>query len=50
MAQQIYYNHQNNFELTTRIFELINNAKSYIKTGNFFFQDPKLNEALKNAA
>lgn len=50
MVQQIYYNHQDNFELTIRIFELINNAKSYIKTGNFFFQDPKLNEALKNAA
>lgn len=39
-----------NSELTDRIYELIGNAKSYIKTGNFFFQDPKLNDALIMAA
>lgn len=48
--QKLYYNSQKDSELTNRIFELIGNAKSYIKTGNFFFQDPKLNEALIMAA
>lgn len=50
MMQKLYYNSQKDSELTNRIFELIGNAKSYIKTGNFFFQDPKLNEALIMAA
>ena len=32
------------------LIHIFGNAKSYIKTGNFFFQDPKLNEALIMAA
>lgn len=50
MEQKLYYNSTQSSELTNRIFELIENAKSYIKTGNFFFQDPKLNDALIEAA
>lgn len=41
-----YFNDETSSELTDRIFELISKAKLYIKTGNFFFQDPKLKEAL----
>lgn len=50
MKQKLYYNSKLNSELTNRIFELIGNAKSYIKTANFFFQDSKLNDALLKAA
>lgn len=48
--EELYYNSSENKELTNRIFELIRTAKSYIKTGNFFFQDSKLNEALIEAS
>lgn len=45
-----YYNSKDVPELTDRIYELIANAKSYIKTGNFLFKDPRLNESLVKAA
>lgn len=48
--EELYYNSRGNAELTNRIFELIRTAKSYIKTGNFFFQDSRLNEALVEAS
>lgn len=50
MVQKLYFNSSQNSELTNRIFNLIENAESYIKTGNFLFQDPQLNEALIAAA
>lgn len=50
MEQKLYYNSQRNSELTDRIYELINKAERYIKTGNFIFQDPGLNDALIQAA
>lgn len=50
MQNTFYLNSENSSELTERIFLMINNAKDYIKTGNFFFKDEKLNNALINAA
>lgn len=50
MNNRLYFNGQESFDLTDRIFYLISNAESYIKTGNFFFKDPKLKEALLKAA
>lgn len=50
MKEQLYFNSKDNSELTDRIFELINNAKECIKTGNFFFKDQQINEALLKAA
>lgn len=48
--EHLYYNSPNSNELTNKIFSLIGEAKFYIKTGNFLFKDPKLNEALVDAA
>lgn len=50
MQNTFYLNSENSSELTERIFSIINNAKEYIKTGNFFFKDSKLNNALINAS
>lgn len=50
MENRLYFNGKDNFELTDRIYSLIFKAKSYIKTGNFFFKDPKLKDALLEAA
>lgn len=49
MAAHLYFNEKGNLELTNRIFEMIKGAKKYIKTGNFFFKDSKLKEALLDA-
>src|SRR5690606_20468847 len=46
----LYFNDKENLELTNRIFELINNARESIKTGNFFFKDRRINDALLKAA
>lgn len=50
MEERLYFNEKNSSDLTDRIFFLIKTAKRYIKTGNFFFKDPKLHEALIEAA
>ncbi len=50
MENTFYLNSKSNSELTDRIFQMINSAQKYIKTGNFLFQDDKLNTALKYAA
>lgn len=50
MSGKLYFNDKENRELTERIYELINNAQKCIKTGNFFFKDPKIKNALLNAA
>lgn len=47
---RLYYNSKDIPELTERIFELIANAENYIKTGNFLFKDPRLNDALVKAS
>lgn len=50
MKQNFYFNDTTSTELTDRVFQLIQGSHSYIKTGNFFFEDPKLNEALLAAS
>lgn len=50
MEQNFYFNNPESTELTDRIFQLISQAENYIKTGNFFFQDPKFHAALLKAA
>ena len=49
MENTFYLNSKNNSELTDRIFQMVNSAQIYIKTGNFLFKDDKLNTALKKA-
>lgn len=50
MNQNFYFNNRNSTELTDRVFQLIDHAEKYIKTGNFFFQDPSFHKALLEAA
>lgn len=50
MAEGLYFNDKDSLELTDRIFELINNAQKSIKTGNFFFKDRRIIDALLEAA
>ena len=50
MAERLYFNGPKSSELTDRIFQLIRGAQKYIKTGNFFFQDKKIQEELLEAA
>lgn len=49
MKLQYYLNTESTEPLTERIIDLIRNAKTYIKTGNFFFREPKIKEELINA-
>ena len=50
MEAKFYLNDKEDSELTDKIYQLIENAKSYIKTGNFFFKDTKLEQALIKAS
>lgn len=50
MTEKLYFNSAQSSELTDRIFQLIRGAKKYIKTGNFFFKDTKIHEALLEAS
>lgn len=36
MEAKFYLNDKEDYELTDKIYQLIENSKSYIKTGNFF--------------
>lgn len=45
-----YFSNKDNPVLTENIFYIIRNARRYIKTGNFFFKDPKIHEELLDAA
>lgn len=45
-----YFSNIENQSLADGIFRLIRNAKSYVKTGNFFFRDPKIHSELAKAA
>lgn len=45
-----YFSNKENQSLTDGIFGLIRNATKYIKTGNFFFRDPKIHSELIKAA
>lgn len=49
MKKQLYLNTTDSNELTDRVLAIINSANTYIKTGNFFFREPKIMEALKSA-
>lgn len=45
-----YFSNKENQSLADGIFGLIRNATKYIKTGNFFFRDPKIHSELLKAA
>lgn len=49
MRRQLYLNTADRNELTDRVLAIINSANTYIKTGNFFFREPKIIKALENA-
>lgn len=49
MEPQYYLNTYKTEPLTKRILDLIKGAKTYIKTGNFFFREPAIQEELLNA-
>ena len=46
---KFFYNDGMSFNLTDEIISVIEDATEYIKTGNFLFQDPTVNEALLDA-
>lgn len=50
MEPQYYLNTYRTKPLTKRILELIKGATTYIKTGNFFFREPAIQEELVNAS
>lgn len=50
MEAKFYLNDEEDLKLTNKIYQLINDAKSYIKTGNFFFKETELEEALIKAS
>ena len=49
MEPQYYLNTYKTEPLTKRILDLIKGAKTYIKTGNFFFREAAIQEELLNA-
>lgn len=50
MSDKFYFNGGEDNELTNRIFDIISTSNSYIKTGNFFFKDARLQSALLDAS
>ena len=48
--ENYYFNTETNDALSKRIVNVINGAKKYVKTGNFFFREEKIINALKAAA
>lgn len=46
---RFFYNQGSTFDLTEEIIGVIEDATEYIKTGNFLFQDPTVNDALLDA-
>ena len=49
MNPKYYLNTYSTYPLTERIKQIIRGAKKYIKTGNYFFREPGMLEALKAA-
>lgn len=48
--ERYYFNTDMSHELSQRIVNMINGARVYIKTGNFFFRETSIIDALKSAA